>query len=94
MTKVISTTSSDMLRQSIKAALNEALFEAGIKSDMVSLKKASELLSKHYVMQGIQEGKIRITTKRLRNSKQLIPVSDIIKYKEELLEKGTLKLKR
>lgn len=84
---------SDIISDTVKAAVRSALMEAGITSDMVSLNRAYRLLGRGYITKGIAEGHIRVTSKIDRNSKQLIPVTEILAYREKLLNEGIIKLK-
>jgi hypothetical protein len=90
--KEISMKLKDVTHQQIKSAVSEALFEAGLKSDMVSMAKAYKLLTRHWITKGIEEGKIRITPKKI--GKQMIPLYDIVAYRQELLDDGKIELKK
>lgn len=84
----------DSLQRNIKVALLEALNESGLASDMVNQTKAIEIIgSRTYLNQGVEEGLIRHTPKTAKNSKLMYPVRDLNEYKDELIKRGTLKIK-
>lgn len=82
-----------MDKELIKTAVKEALFEAGLGRDTVTISQASKMLSRRHIENGIKLGVLHVTSANRKNSKRLIPIGDVIEYKRMLLERGTIKNK-
>jgi hypothetical protein len=80
-----------MDKEMLKAAVKEALFESGLAKDMVNISKASKLISRRHIENGIKSGELRVMSAGGKNSNHLIPISDIIEYRDSLLKKGKIK---
>jgi len=82
-----------MDKELIKTAVKEALFEAGLSRDTVTISQASKMLSRRHIENGIKLGVLHITSAKKKNSKRLIPIADVFEYKRMLFERGTIKNK-
>jgi hypothetical protein len=81
------------LKGIIKSAIAEALAEAGLAKDMVSQYQASKMISRRHVENGIASGKIRLLQSGGKKN-YMVPVSDVLAYKNYLLNEGRIKIKK